>query len=110
MVSESVAMETLSTEDKQLRDYEMVLIFNPGIVNEDLDTAINNVSQFVTERDGVISEVEQWGKKKLSYPIRHYMEGSYVLIRFKFKPTLAKEFEAKLGISEEVLRHLLIRL
>ena len=97
-------------EDKQLRDYELVLIFNPEVAGEKFDAAIDNVSQFIAGKNGSISDIEQWGKKRLAYPIQHFMEGSYVLIRFKLKPALGKELEANLQISEEVLRHLLVKL
>jgi len=97
-------------EDMQLRDYEMVLIISPEIVDEALDTAISRISQFITENGGTISDVEHWGKRKLAYPIKHFMEGYYVLTRFKMRPALCKELEAKLQVSEEVLRHLLINL
>ena len=97
-------------EDKQQRDYELVLIVSPEIVDETLDTTIDKVSQFITEKDGTISDVERWGKRRLAYPIKHFMEGSYVLTRFKLKPALSKELEANLQISEAILRHLLIKL
>ena len=110
MAPKRIAEKALTIEDERLHDYELVLIISPEVVNEALDSTIDNVNQFITEKGGIISNVEQLGKKKLAYPIRHFVEGSYVLVRFKLKPTLTKEFEAKLGISEEVLRHLLIRL
>ena len=97
-------------EDKQQRDYELVLIVSPEIVDETLDTTIDKVGQFITEKDGTISDVERWGKRRLAYPIKHFMEGSYVLTRFKLKPALSKELEANLQISEAILRHLLIKL
>ena len=110
MVAKKVSEKVLNVEDKQLRNYELVLIISPEIVDEALDTKIDNISQFITERGGVISDVERWGKRRLAYPIEHFMEGNYVLTRFTFKPALGKELEANLQISEEVLRHLLIRI
>ena len=106
MVSEKVSTE----EDKQLRDYELVLVISPEVVEEEFEAAINNVSRFITESGGIISDIERWGKKRLAYPIRHFAEGSYVLIRFKLNPAFGKELEANLRISEEVLRHLLVNL
>ena len=97
-------------EDKQLRDYELVLIISPEVAEEKFDATIDGVSQFVTDKGGTISNVERWGKKRLAYPIEHFMEGSYVLTRFRLKPELSKELEANLQISEEVLRHLLVNL
>ncbi len=93
-----------------LRDYELVLVFNPELAEDGLDAAIGKVSQFITEGGGSLSTVEQWGKRKLAYPIGHSMEGSYVLTRFKLKPTLTKGLEKSLEISEDVLRHLLVNL
>ena len=93
-----------------MSDYELVLIISPEVVDKGLDTAIDRVTQFIEEKGGVISDVERWGKRRLAYPIKHFLEGSYVLTRFKLEPALGKELEANLRISEEVLRHLLIKL
>ncbi len=103
-------MVSKMVEDEQLRDYELVLIISPEVPGEKFDTVIDNVSQFIAGKGGIISDVEQWGKRRLAYPIRHCEQGSYVLTRFKLKPTLSKELEANLQISEEILRHLLIKL
>lgn len=110
MVSTKAPKEELEAEGKQLRDYELVLVISPEIADETLDGTIDKVTQFITEKGGIISNAERWGKRKLAYPIEHFMEGSYVLVRFKLSSTLTKELEAKLRVSEEVLRHLLIRL
>ena len=105
-----ISKKVLKVEDKQLRDYELVLIISPEVVEEKFDATIDNVSQFITGKNGIISDVDRWGKRRLAYPVEHFMEGSYVLIRFKLKPALSKELEANLQISEEVLRHLLVKL
>ena len=100
----------VSQEDKQLRDYELVVIISPEVVDEAVGSVVDSVSRFITENGGTVSAVEQWGKRKLAYPIKHFMEGSYVLTRFKLQPKLSKQLEASLEISEEVLRHILVRL
>lgn len=102
--------EVASVEDKQLREYELVLIISPEVVDEALDAAVDNISRFITEKGGTISNMERWGKKRLAYPIEHFMEGNYVLAQFKLKPTWCKELEAGLHISEGILRHLLVKL
>jgi len=99
----------VSQEDKQLCDYELVVIISPEVVDEAINGVIDGVSRFITENGGTVSAVEQWGKRKLAYPIKHFMEGSYVLTRFKLRPKLSKQLEASLQISEEVLRHLLVK-
>ena len=110
-VKRKVAEEALiAEEDEQLRDYEMVLVINPEAAEEKFDAILNSVNQLITSLGGIVSNVEQWGKRKLAYPIKSFSEGNYVLTRFKLKPSLGRELEAKLRISEEVPRHLLIRL
>ncbi len=99
----------VSGEDKQLHDYELVVIISPEVEDEALDSIIDNVGRFITDNGGTVSDVERWGKKKLAYSIKHFVEGSYVLTRFKLRPTSSRELEANLRISEDVLRHLLIR-
>ena len=99
----------VSQEDKQLRDYELVVIISPE-VDEAVDSVIDNVSRFITENGGTVDNVDRWGKRRLAYPIKHFTEGNYVLTRFKLRPKLSKELEASLQISEEVLRHLLIKI
>ena len=93
-----------------MRDYELVVIISPEVAEEEIPVTIEKIHRFIGERGGSISEVNQWGKRKLAYPIKHFMEGNYVLTHFKMDPRLTAELEASLGISEEVLRHLLVRL
>jgi len=102
--------KAVQVEDTRLREYEMVLIISPEVVEDKLDAAIDNVSRFINDSGGSVSGVERWGKRKLAYPVKQQVEGNYVLTRFNLKPSVSKELEAKLEISEEVLRHLLIRL
>ena len=106
MVSEKVTAET----GEQLRDYELVLVISPEVAEEEFEATIDNISRLITGKGGTVSDIERWGKRRLAYPIRHFVEGSYVLARFKLQPAFGKELEANLRISEEVLRHLLIRL
>ena len=106
MVSDKVATE----EGEQLFDYELVLVISPEVAEEEFEATIDNVSRLITGKGGTVSDIERWGKRRLAYPIRHFVEGNYVLARFKMKPAFGKELGANLQISEEVLRHLLIRL
>ncbi len=104
-----VVKEVAAVEEKALRAYELVLIISPGVNEEEFEATLNNISQFISDNGGAVSHVEQWGRRKLAYAIDRFTEGSYVLTRFEMRPTLSKDLEAKLKISEKVLRHLLIR-
>ena len=96
------------TEDKKSQEYELVYILTPELSDEALETRINNITQLITGKDGTIDGVDKWGKRKLSYPIKHFLEGNYILTKFKMSPSRCKELEANLHISEDVVRHLLV--
>ena len=61
MVSKRTPKKVLKVEDKQLRDYELVVIISPEVVEEALDTTIDNVTKLITERGVIISNAERWG-------------------------------------------------
>ena len=106
MVSEKVTSET----GADLRDYELVLVVSPAVSEEGYDAAIDKYSRFIVGKGGVVNDTQRWGKKKLAYPIKHVGEGNYVLLKFKMKPAYSRELEANLRISEEILRHLLVKM
>ena len=95
--------------DSRLGEYELVYILRPDVADEALDARVENISQFITAREGVVDDVQKWGKRKLAYAIKHQLEGNYVLTRFKLGPSRCKELDQSLRISEDVLRHLLIK-
>ena len=100
----------VTEESQQLRDYELVVIINPELADEGLDGVVDNISRLIIQDGGTVDEVDRWGKRKLAYPVKHFLEGNYVLFRCKMKAASGKGLEASLKISEEVLRHLLVRL
>jgi len=89
--------------------YELVYIVNPKVSDEDLPSVLNRVSEFVVKIGGSVIEVVQWGRKRLAYPIKKFGEGNYVFAKIEMKPAATKELEASLKLSNEVIRHLLIR-
>jgi small subunit ribosomal protein S6 len=91
------------------QNYELVYVLTPELADEILETKINDISQFITGREGIIDAVDKWGKRRLAYPIKHFQEGNYVLTKFKMNPAKCKELEANLRISEDIVRHLLIK-
>ncbi len=93
-----------------MRDYELVVIISPDVTDEDTPAMLEKMNQFITDRGGSITEVNQWGRRKLAYPIENFMEGNYVLTQFKMEPKQTAELEANLRLTEEILRHLLVRL
>jgi len=92
-----------------MRDYELVAIINPEIDEEGVSKIVEKVSQSIDSRGGVVEDIKKWGKRKLAYPIRKFMEADYVLARFKLTPKSVKELEGEIGASADILRYLVIK-
>ena len=98
-------------EEARLRHYELIVILDPELGEEEVPDAIERlVRRPIEDRGGEVSEVANWGHRKLAYPIQKKSEGNYVLTQLRLDPQQTKELEQRLMISEEVMRHLLIRL
>jgi small subunit ribosomal protein S6 len=92
-----------------LRDYELVVILSPELAEEDIPAAIDRLSQLIVDRGGEVKDVDRWGRRKLAYPIKKHLEGNYLVTQVRLDPNRTSDVEAGLRISEEVLRHLLLR-
>jgi small subunit ribosomal protein S6 len=92
-----------------LRDYEMVVILSPEIGDDVVGESLERLSQNVTTRGGEVVEVNHWGRRRLAYPIKRHLEGNYVVSQIKLDPGQVPDLESNLRISEEVIRHLIVR-
>ena len=92
-----------------MRDYELVAIINPELDEERVSEIIDRVSQSINSRGGAVEETKKWGRRKLAYPIRKFMEAEYVLARFQLMPQSIKELETEISASQDILRYLVIK-
>jgi small subunit ribosomal protein S6 len=92
-----------------MSSYELVLIVSPDVVDEEMPEFITKLGELVNKVGGSVDEVNQWGRRKLAYPIKRSTEGNYLLTKVKMKPSVTKELEANLRLSGKILRHLLIK-
>lgn len=92
-----------------MHEYELVVVMDPEIPEEDVPAAIDRVTGAITSRGGEVEDVQPWGRRKLAYSIRRHQEGNYILTNIKLDPARAHELETSFMISEDILRHLLIR-
>ncbi|MBI4308415.1 MAG: 30S ribosomal protein S6 [Chloroflexi bacterium] len=91
-----------------MRDYELVMILNPNVPDEEVPGTVEKVTRVVTEKGGTLTEVKPWGRRRLAYPIQHQREGVYVLAYLKMEPKVATQLENQIRVTEEVMRHLLV--
>ena len=91
------------------RDYELGFILNPEVNEEQTRAILDRVEQVVANYDGQIVRINQWGRRRLGYPIEHHRDGFYVFIDVILTPETVIELDRTLKVSEEVLRHLIKR-
>ena len=94
---------------QKLNNYELIFIVRPDLTEDKLVAAVENVRKFITSKDGVITDAQKWGKRRLAYPIKHFNEGNYTLVKCQMKPSTNRALETSLRISEDVLRHLIVK-
>ncbi|MBI4214263.1 MAG: 30S ribosomal protein S6 [Chloroflexi bacterium] len=70
---------------------------------------IDRVRGFISAHGGEVEAFEVWGRRRLSYPIRHHRDGIFHLARFTLGPDEAPELDRTLQRNEQVLRHLMVR-
>ena len=70
----------------QIRKYEIVFISNPEITDQEIKDLVKIVSKEINDLNGTIVKTDIWGLKKLSYPIKKFTEGYYILIEFDILP------------------------
>ena len=88
-------------------NYEAVYILNPSLSEEQIAALVAKFKA-VVEANGTVSEVDEWGKRRLAYPINDLMEGYYVLMTFVSGPEFPRELDRKLRIAEGVMRSLIV--
>ncbi|MSQ29403.1 MAG: 30S ribosomal protein S6 [Dehalococcoidia bacterium] len=92
-----------------MNEYELVLVIHPRLNADETMAAIANIQSQIEANGGEMLSTDVWGRRRLAYPINHLLEGTYVLMTFKLPPQSAPIVEALLRISEQVIRHLLVR-
>jgi small subunit ribosomal protein S6 len=87
----------------------MVVVLSPEIGDDVVGESLERLSNTVTSRGGEVVDVNHWGRRRLAYPIKRHLEGNYVVSQIKLDPGQVPEIESSLRISEEVIRHLIVR-
>lgn len=91
------------------RDYELGFILNPEVNEEQTRAILERIEQIVSNYGGQVMRVNQWGRRRLAYPIERNRDGFYVFIDMILTPETVSELDRTLKVSEEVLRHLIKR-
>ena len=92
-----------------MRKYETMYVIDPTLDEEAVKALIERFSNLITDQGGQIEEIDEWGKRRLAYPLEDHNEGYYVLVNFSAKSDLPAELERVYKITDGILRYLIIR-
>lgn len=92
-----------------MNKYESMYILKPTIEDEPRAELIAKFSEIIEKNGGKVEKTDEWGKKKLAYPINYINDGYYVLVDFEGPSELPSELERNFKISDDVLRYMVIR-
>ena len=88
--------------------YEIAILFDPGL-EVDLDKATEKVEKILTDNGGKITNVENWGKRKLAYQIKKHDQAIYVFYTTEIPGENVRKIEGVLNITDEIIRFLITR-
>jgi small subunit ribosomal protein S6 len=92
-----------------MRPYEVMVIFDVGMEDADINAAIDRATELIRSRAGNPGRTERWGRRSFAYELKHRSEGYYVLIEFSGEPTLVADLDRLLTLEDVVLRHKVMR-
>jgi small subunit ribosomal protein S6 len=92
-----------------VREYELMVVLDPNLEEAAVEAINARIASLATQRGGSVESVDNWGRKRLAYPIKRFRDGVYILSRLKLRPGSAAEIERALKLTESVIRHLLVR-
>lgn len=88
-------------------NYESVVVINTKLGEDGIKAMVEKISSLISE-NGSLTSVNEWGKRRLAYPIQDETEGYYVLFEFTSVPTFPQELDRVYKITEGLLRTLIV--
>ncbi len=93
-----------------MRRYEMICIVNPNLDAESLNEVVAKLSDIITKLKGYVLKIDEWGKKKLAYEVKHFDKGYYLMFEFCGDPDTVNTLERNLKLDERVLKYITVKI
>lgn len=90
--------------------YESAILINAALEDNQIENVINRVKEFITTNGGQIRDFENWGRKRLAYPVEKSKIGYYAIFRFEAPGSIVSKLERFYNLDEHILRYLTIKL
>ena len=92
-----------------MRAYEILYVIRPNIEEEEKTALVERFDNLLTTNGAEIVESKEWGKRRLAYEIKDFTDGFYQIIKVKDDGTATQEFERLAKISNDIIRHIIVR-
>jgi small subunit ribosomal protein S6 len=92
-----------------VREYELTVIIHPDVAGEGITSVVEKIGGWIGANNGTVVRVDDWGHRRLQYPIQKQREGNYIFFLIELPGAAVSELERNLGLSEEILRYLIVR-
>ncbi len=93
-----------------MRNYESLYIVHPEVVGDELTVLVDKFQKILSDQQAEIVKLDNWGVRKLAYPIKKVERGNYIQVLFSAGPEVVAEYERRLRLDEQILRFLTVRL
>ena len=94
--------------EKIINTYETLFVIDADLAEDAIKALVEKFSKLISA-NGEIIDVNEWGKRRLAYPINDLTEGYYVLVNFKSKPDFPAELERVYGITDGIIRDIVVK-
>ena len=101
----STASATTSGNPRRLREYETIYILEPNIDPDEADRVATRLKDIIAARSGRLLKIDNWGKRKLAYPIRKSSRGVFVFMKYLGFEDVVAEIERNLRLLDSVVRY-----
>ena len=92
-----------------MNKYELAVVVSAKIEDDARAEVIEKVKDLITRVGGNVTDVDEWGKRRIAYEIQKMKEGFYYFIHFEAESTVPAELEQRIRIMDHVLRYLCVR-
>ncbi|MFC4321706.1 30S ribosomal protein S6 [Litchfieldia salsa] len=93
-----------------MRKYEIMYIIRPNIEDEAKKALVERFNGVLTDNGAEITNVKEWGKRRLAYEINDFRDGFYMILNVMSNSEAINEFDRLSKISEDIIRHIIIKL
>jgi small subunit ribosomal protein S6 len=102
--------KTIGRRIPPIRDYEIMFIVDPALSDADVENIQERLRELAVSRGAEVKKIAVWERRRLAYPIKGRRDGIYILAELRANPSTVRELGQQLLVTENVLRHMVVRL